>query len=84
MGYPKMGGLFYGKSQSKVRMIWGYPYFRKPPFTVFDSHQKLPTGAELCPSRVYERVTIICMLADATCADSTQSIAYNTAVGNLG
>ena len=23
---------YHGKSQSKIQMIWGYPYFRKPPY----------------------------------------------------
>ena len=26
-------GLFQGQSQSKMDDDWGYPYFRKPPYT---------------------------------------------------
>ena len=33
-GYLKTHGLFHGKSQSKIWMIWGYPYFRKPPIWI--------------------------------------------------
>ena len=29
--YPKMVGLFHGKSQSTMDDDWGHPYFRKPP-----------------------------------------------------
>ena len=32
MRYPNMDCLFHGKSQTKIwMMLWGYPYFRKPP-----------------------------------------------------
>ena len=30
-GYPNSWLVYKGKSESKIRMIWGYPHFRKPP-----------------------------------------------------
>jgi hypothetical protein len=37
-GTSKMDGLFHGKSIYKW-MIWGYPYFRKPPYVMTIGHK---------------------------------------------
>jgi len=43
-GYPRMDGLFHGKSQSKMDADWGYPYgweTSKSDFLLGDSFQSL-------------------------------------------
>ena len=62
MGASKMVGLFHGKSVY-TRMIWRYPYFRKPPYDnggddkdmvtlqYFDAKRRIEPGIESVTSQ---------------------------------
>ena len=52
----ELDGLFQGKSLSRIRMmIWGYPYFRKPPY--FNHYSVImEDDSFLVPSPCYQKM----------------------------
>jgi len=44
-----MVGLFQGKSENKMDEDWGYPHFRKPPYTYIYTLWLFNIAIENCP-----------------------------------